>query len=160
MGWGESRLPYGFMDTMWEEVLFTLGRNQSPGFPLGLFWLSQQQGCLRKEGDLLEPLKSFGWVGEVRILEWVAIPFSRRSSRWIMEKGKEFQKNIYFCFIDYAKAFDYVDHNKLSKILKGMGMPDHLACFLRGLYAGQEAIVRTVDGTNDWFRIGKWVRQG
>src|SRR5574341_373716 len=79
---------------------------------------------------------------------------------WIMEKAREFQKNIYFCFIDYAKAFDCVDHNKLWKILKEMGIPDHLICLLRNLYAGQEATVRTGHGTTDWFQIGKGVRQG
>ena len=71
------------------------------------------------------------------------------SIHWITEKGGEFQKNIYFCFIDYAKAFDCVDHNKLWKILKEMGIPDHLSCLLRNLYAGQEAIVRTGHGTMD-----------
>ena len=80
--------------------------------------------------------------------------------RWIIEKAREFQKNIYFCFIDSAKAFDYVDHNKLWKILKEMGTPDHLTCLLRKLYAGQEATVRTGHGTIDWFQIGKGVRQG
>ena len=79
--------------------------------------------------------------------------------RWIIEKAREFQKNIYFCFIDYAKAFDCVDHNKLWKILKEMGIPDHLTCLLRNLYVGQEATVRTGHGT-DWFQIGKGVRQG
>ena len=74
---------------------------------------------------------------------------------WIIEKGKEFQKNIYFCFIDYAKAFDCVDHNKLWKILKEIGIPDHLTCLLRSLYGGQEAIVRTGHGTTDWFQMGK-----
>ena len=77
-----------------------------------------------------------------------------------MEKEREFQKNIYFCFIDHAKAFDCVDHNKLWKILKDMGIPDHLTCLLRNLYAGQEATVRTGHGTTDWFQIGKGVRQG
>ena len=77
-----------------------------------------------------------------------------------MEKAREFQKNIYFCFIDYAKAFDCVDHNKLWKILKEMGIPDHLTCLLRNLYAGQEETVRTGHGTRDWFQIGKGVRQG
>ena len=77
-----------------------------------------------------------------------------------MEKAREFQKSIYFCFIDYAKAFDYVDHNKLWKILKEMGIPDHLICLLRHLYAGQEATVRTEHGTTDWFQIGKGVCQG
>ena len=79
---------------------------------------------------------------------------------WIMEKAREFQKNIYFCFIDYAKAFHCVDHNKLWKMLKQMGIPDHLICLLRNLYAGQEATVRTGHGITDWFQIGKGVRQG
>ena len=77
---------------------------------------------------------------------------------WIIKKAREFQKNI--CFIDYAKAFDCVDHNKLWKILKEMGIPDHLTCLLRNLYAGQEATVRTGHGTTDWFEIGKGVCQG
>ena len=77
-----------------------------------------------------------------------------------MEKAREFQKNIYICFIDYAKAFDCVDHNKLWKILQEMGIPDHLTCLVRNLYAGQEATVRTGQGTTDWFQIGKGVRQG
>ena len=78
---------------------------------------------------------------------------------WIIEKAREFQKNIYFCFIDYAKALDCVDHNKLWKILKEMGIPDHLTCLLGNLYAGQEATVRTGHGTTDWFQTGKGVRQ-
>ena len=78
--------------------------------------------------------------------------------RWIMEKAREFQKNIYFCFIDYAKAFDCVDHNKLWKTLKEMGIPDHLTCLLRNLYAGQEATVRTGHGATYWFQIGKGVK--
>ena len=77
-----------------------------------------------------------------------------------MEKAREFQRNIYFCFIDYAKAFHCVDHNKLWKIFKEMGIPDHLACLLRNLYSGQEATVRTEHGTTDWFKIGKGVHQG
>ena len=77
-----------------------------------------------------------------------------------MEKAREFQKSIYFCFIDYAKAFDCVDRNKLWKILKEMGIPDHLTYLLRNLYAGQEATVRTGPGTTDWFQIGKGVCQG
>ena len=80
--------------------------------------------------------------------------------RWIMEKAREFQKIIYFCFTDYAKAFDCVDHNKLWKILQEMGTPDHLTCLLRNLYAGQEATVRTGHETRNWFQIGKGVRQG
>ena len=79
---------------------------------------------------------------------------------WIIKKAREFQKNIYFCFIDYAKAFDCVDHNKLWKSLKEMGILDHLTCLLRNQYAGQEATVRTGHGTTDWFQIGKGVRQG
>ena len=79
---------------------------------------------------------------------------------WIMEKARELQKNIYFCFIKYAKAFDCMDHKKLWKILKEMGIPDHLTCLLRNLYAGQEVTVRTGHGTTDWFQIGKGVRQG
>ena len=77
---------------------------------------------------------------------------------WIIQKAREFQKNIYFCFIDYAKAFDCVDHN--WKILEEMGIPDHMTCFLRNLYAGQEATVGTGHGTMDWFQIGKGVHQG
>ena len=81
------------------------------------------------------------------------------NAHWITEKAREFQKNIYFCFIAYAKAFDCVDHNKLWKILKEMGIPDHLTCLLGNLYAGQKATVRTGHGT-DWFQTGKGVRQG
>ena len=76
-----------------------------------------------------------------------------------MEKAREFQKNVYFCFIDYAKAFDYVDHNKLWKILQEMEILNHLTCLLRNLYAGQEATVRTGHGTTGWFQIGKRVSQ-
>ena len=85
----------------------------------------------------------------------IKLPTSTGSS-----KKQESQKNIYFCCIDYAKAFDCVDHHKLWKILKEMGMPDHLTCLLRNLYAGQEATVRTGHGTTDWFQIGKGVHQG
>ena len=85
----------------------------------------------------------------------IKLPISARSP-----KKQESQKNIYFCFIDYAKAFDCVDHNKLWKILKEMGLPDHLTCLLRNLYAGQEATVRTGQGTTDWFQIGKGIHQG
>ena len=79
---------------------------------------------------------------------------------WVIEKAREFQKNVYFCFIDYPKAFDCVDHNKLWKTLKEMGIPDQLTCLLRNLYAGQEATVRTGHGTTDSFQIGKGVYQG
>ena len=86
----------------------------------------------------------------------IKLPISTGS----IKKASEFQKNIYFCFIDYAKAFDCVDHNKLWKILKEVGTPDHLTCLLWNLYAGQEAIIRTGHRTTDWFQIGKGVRQG
>ena len=79
---------------------------------------------------------------------------------WIIKKAREFQKNIHFCFIDYAKAFDCVDHNTLWKILKEMGIPDQMTCLLRNLYADQEATVRTGHGTTDWFQIGLGVGQG
>ena len=79
--------------------------------------------------------------------------------QWIIKEARDFQKNIYFCIIDYTKAFDCVDHNKLWKILKEMGLPDHLTCLLWNLYAGQEAKVRTGHGTTDWFQIGKGVHQ-
>ena len=79
---------------------------------------------------------------------------------WIIEKARESQKNTYFCFTDYAEAFDCVDHNKLWKILKEKGIPDHLTCLLKILYEGQEATVRTRHGTMDWFQIGEGVRQG
>ena len=79
---------------------------------------------------------------------------------WIMEKAREFQRNIYFCFMDYTEAFDCVDHNKLWKILQKTGIPDYLTYLLRNLYAGQEAAVRTGCGTTDWFQIGKGVHQG
>ena len=80
--------------------------------------------------------------------------------RWIINKAKEFQKSIYFCFIYYVKGFDCMDHNKMWKILKEMGISEHLTCLLRNLYAGQEATVRTGHGTTEWFQIEKGVRQG
>ena len=92
---------------------------------------------------------------QARVLEWGAISFSANIC-WIIKKARQFQKNIYFCFIDYAK----VDHNKLWKILKEMGIPDHQTCLLRNLYVGQEATVRTGHGTTDSFQIGKGVHQG
>ena len=79
---------------------------------------------------------------------------------WIIEKARKFQKNIYFCLIDYTRTFDCVDHNKLWKILQEIGIPDHLTCLLRNLYAGPEATLRTRNGTTDWFQIGKGVHQG
>ena len=86
-------------------------------------------------------------------------PDQNTNIRWIIEKAREFQTNIYFCFIDYAKAFECVDHNKPWKIFQEMGIPDHLICLLRNLYADQEATVRTGHGTTDWFQIGKGVGQ-
>ena len=92
---------------------------------------------------------------------WTSKPRDQIANiHWFIEKAREFQKNIYFCFIDYAKAFDCVGHNKLWKILKEMGIPVHLTCLLRNLYAGQEATVRTGHGTTAWFQIGKGVCQG
>ena len=82
------------------------------------------------------------------------------SIHWIIEKAREFEKNIYFCFIDYEKAFDCVNHNKLWKILQEMGIPDHITCLLRNLYVAQEATVRTGHRTTDWFKIGNRVWQG
>ena len=94
------------------------------------------------------------------VLEKAEEPETKLPTSAGSSKKQEFQKNIYFCFIDYIKAFDCVDHNKLWKILQEMGIPDHLTYLLRNLYAGQEATVRTGHGTTDWFQIGKGVRQG
>ena len=88
------------------------------------------------------------------------MPANLKNSSWIIEKSREFQKNIYFCFSDYAKTFDCMDHNKLWRILQEMGIPDHLICLLRNLFADQEATVRTGHGTIDWFQIGKGICQG
>ena len=137
----------------------TTGREHSP--------THQQKTGFTEHG----PFRTVHGVLKAGILKWFVIPFSGfrkgRGARdqianihWIIEKAKEFQKNIYVCFIDYAKAFDCVDHNKLWKILKEMGIPDHLTCLLTNLYAGQEATVRTEYRTKDWFQIGKGVRQG
>ena len=98
--------------------------------------------------------------GRVKLSLFLVGMIQMASIHWIIEKPTEFQKNIYFYFIDYAKAFDCVDHNKLWRIIKEMGIPDHLTCLLRNMYAGQEATVRTGHGTTDWFQIGKGVRQG
>jgi len=94
------------------------------------------------------------------VLEKAEEPENKLPTSAGSSKKQEFQKNIYFCFIDYAKAFDCVDHSKLWKILQEMGIPDYLTCLLRNLYAAQEATVRTGHGTTDWFQIGKGVRQG
>ena len=113
--------------------------------------LSDVQAGFRKGRGTRDPIANILWIIE-----------KARGTRdqianicWIMEKAREFQKNIYFCFIDYAKAFDCVDHNKLWEIPKEMGIPDHLTCLLRNLNAGQETIVRTGHGTTDWLQIGK-----
>ena len=90
---------------------------------------------------------------------WTQLITHKGNSFWL-EKARDVQKSIYFCFIDYTKAFDCLNHNKLWKILKEMGIPEHLICILRNLYAGQEATIRTGHGTTDWFKIGKGVRQG
>ena len=103
----------------------------------------------------------FDMYTKVELLDHVTSSFKFLNNlHTILEKAREFQKNMYFCFIDYAKPFDSVDHNKLWKILKEMGIPDHLTCLLRNLYAGQEATVRTGHGTTDWFQIGEGVHQG
>ena len=94
------------------------------------------------------------------VLEKQEEPDQIANIRWIIKKARGFQKTIYFCFIDYAKAFDCVDHNKLWKIFKETGAPDCLTCILRNLYAGQEVTIRTLYGTTDWFKIGKGVCQG
>ena len=101
----------------------------------------------RKELDTIEQLNNKHSI--------LMVPSCLSNIHWIIEKARVFQKNIYFCFIDYAKAFDCVDPNKLWKILKEMGIPDHLTCLLTNLYAGQEATVRTGHGPTDWFQIGK-----
>ena len=135
--------------------------------------------------DCSPPGSSIHGIFQARVLEWGAIVFSKRYIRlhqsdvlwllrlslmihhsllvvihWIIEKAREFQKNTYFCFVDYAKVFDCVNHNKLWEILQEMGIPDHLTYLLRNLYAGQEATVRTGHGTTDWFQIRKGVHQG
>jgi len=99
---------------------------------------------------------------QARLQQYVnqELPGVQANILWNIEKAREFQKNIYFCFIDYAKAFDCVDHNKLWKILQEMGLLDHLTCLLRNLYASQETTVQTGHGTMDWFQIGKGVFQG
>ena len=111
---------------------------------------------------LENPRDGGGWWAAVSGVaqSWTQLKRLSSSSSWIIEKAREFQKNIYFCIIDYAKAFDCVDHNKLWKILREMGIPDHVTCLLRNLYAGQEATVRTGHGTTDWFQIRKAVHQG
>ena len=115
------------------------------------------------------PGSSIHGIFQARVLEWGAIAFSTpiatmmqisRRKLWYQGTAREFQKNIYLCFTDYTKAFDCMDHNKLWKILKEMGIPDLLTCLLRNLYAGQETTIRTLDGTTDWFRIEKGVYQG
>ena len=106
-------------------------------------------------------LKRIGITLQTKVLIVKAMVYDQIAEiHWIIEKTREFQENIYICFIDYTKAFDCVDHNKLWKILKEMGIPDHLTCLLRNLYAGQEATIRTGCGKMDWFQIGKRVCQG
>ena len=120
----------------------------SPGKNTGVSSLSLLQGIFPTQG-----LNPGLWH-----CSWILYQLSHKQSpniRWIVEKARELQKNIYFCFIDYTKAFDCVDHNKLWKILKEMGIPDHLTCLLRNLYVDQEATVRTGHGTTDWFQIRK-----
>ena len=142
------------------------------GFPLLFLWASLVAQLVKNLPVMQEswvwflcwedPLEK-GKATHSSILAW-KIPWTVRDQivniRWIIEKAREFQKNIYFCFIDYARAFDCVDHNKLWKILKEMRITDRLTCLLRNLYADQETTVRTGHETMDWFKIGKGVRQG
>ena len=113
---------------------------------------------------ILQPSFSSMWTMNFQMFKLVLVkaeePEIKLPTSVGSSKKQEFQKNIYFCFIDYAKAFDYVNYNKLWKILKVMGITDHLTCLLRNLYAGQEATVRNGHGTTDWFQIGKGVHQG
>ena len=115
------------------------------------------QNSPRQASTVREP-----WTSRCSSLIWKRQRNQRSNYQHLLDhwKAREFQKNIYFCFIAYAKAFDCVDHNKLWKILKEMRIPDHLTCLLRNLYVGQEATVRTGHGTTDWFQIGKGVHQG
>ena len=124
---------------------------------------------LGPHGNSLMIANKFIFAGEVsrNLFDFKSTPGFRKGTRnqianirWIIEKAKEFQKNIYFYFIDYAKPFDCVDHNKLWEILKEVRTPDHITCFLRNLYACQEATVRTGHGTTDWFQIAKGAYQG
>ena len=117
-----------------------------------LLWLKLHWICLIMLTVFYSCLKPLSFFNEI----WL----KSLQSSWIIGKAREFQKNIYFCFTDYAKAFDCVHHSKQWKILQEIGIPDHLTCLLRNLYAGQEAIVITGRGTTDWFQIGKGVRQG
>ena len=122
-------------------LIFGLGKSPGEGkhYPL------QHSGLENSMDHIVHRvIKSWTWLSDLHFC-------------WIIEKTREFQKNIYFCFNDYAKAFDYVDHNKLWKILKEMGIPDHLTCLLRNLYAGQQATVRTGHGIKNWFQTGKGV---
>ena len=130
----------------------------------GTFSANVLNGCKRNWPWQLDRLKDCTWTESFQLfkldLDKVEEQAQIVNIHWLIEKAREFQKNIYFCFIDYVKAFDCVDNNKLWKILKEMGIPDHLTCLLRNLYAGQEATVRTGHGTTDWFQIGKGVREG
>ena len=126
--------------------------------------LHSSHTLVKKCSKFSKPGLSSMWTVNFQMLELVLEkaeePEIKLPTSGSSKKAREFQKNIYFCFIDYAKAFDCVDHNKLWKILKEMGIPDHLICLLRNLYASKEATVRTGHGTTDWFQTGKGVRQG
>ena len=139
-----------------------------PGAMILVFWMLSFKPTLSLSSfTSIKRLFSFSSLSMNRELPDVQAGFRKgrgtrdqtANIRWIIKKARTFQKNIYFCFIDYAKAFDCVDHNKLWKILKEMEIPDHLTCLLRNLYTGQEATVRTGHGTTDWFQIGKGLRQ-
>ena len=136
--------PSGYTPTRSLPISPSMGTN-SVDSPPERSWWSHNRWCLSHKGTSLYSSE---------LCFYPLLP----TSACLMEKAREFQKSIYFCFIEYAKAFDCVDHNKPWKILKEMGIPDHLICLLRNLYAGQEATVRTGHGTTDWFQIGKGVR--
>ena len=119
------------------------------------YYYSSHKSSRRVEGEIFSRISIVQDVGKCRGNRDQIANFC-----WIIKKARKFLKNIYFCFIDYAKVFDCVDHNKLGKILQEMRIPDHLTCLLKNLYAGQEATVRTGHGTTDWFQTGKGIRQG
>ena len=159
-------LRYKRSHSQWEDNQATVPENQ-PALTRQAQWLwlsnipGRQKFCIltSKPGfsnTWTVNFQMFKLVLEKAEEQEIKLPTSAGSSK----KPREFQKDIYFCFTDYAKAIDYVNHNKLWKILKEMGMPEHLTCLLRNLYAGQEATVRTGHGTMDWFQMGKGVHQG
>ena len=139
---------YDFDKTLSPDDMQAQGYIQSVGYDIADFWKESDQLAKNNEMD-----QNLAYMYKM-IQEAEGTRDQIANSHWIIEKPREFQKNIYFCFIDYTKAFDCIDHNKLWKILREMGIPDHLTCLLRNLHTGQEATVRTGHGTTDWFQIG------